>query len=422
MPGTHVYTDKVAANMVRLLTNKLVCTQFFSRRNERDFNEGQPIGDTLSVKLPYRGVVRDGFAYVGADIDRRYTTIVADQMFGIDVNWDTIEKAIEMERTDADINENILDPLAAQLAQECDSRAARHVYLNTPNVVGALGTTPTSLGTYSLAHTRLEENAAMNGAKRAGCIITPAMMDTIIASSSSPNLLSLFLPDIIKKAFTKGYVGEYSDLSWYKSMSLYRHTTGIWATVATGVTTSSANQSGSSLAVACTTGDTFVAGDIVTIAGVNGINPMTRRSTGRLKQFKIMANVTGAASAATLSIYPSIVGPGSPYQNVTALPGNAAVLTLMPGTTMSDATAASGLFGAALTNDAFALVAIDLPMPKKSSEDYLGKYTDPETGITVGIIRTFDFDARAWKTRMDCWIGFGNLLAEQSSVLIASLN
>lgn len=419
MPGSHVYTDKVAANMVRLLKNKLVVTSFFSRKNERDFNEGQPIGDTLRVKLPHRGTIRDGFDYVGANIDRQYTTITASEKFGIDVDWDTIEAATQMERTDADINENILDPLAAKMAQECDSRAARFVYLNSPNVTSALGTTPTTLAAYSAVRTRLLETAGLVGAKRAGVIVTPDMMGTLIANGN--NVLALFNPaDSVAKAFKEGYIGRYGGLDYFESMSLYAHTTGVWATVATGVTTSSGNQSGTSIACAATTGDTVKAGDIITFAAVYAVNKMTGRSTGRLKQFKIMSDATAASSAITLDILPAIVGPGSPYQNVDALPGNGVVVTLMPGTSMSNATAKSGTFGMALTNEAFALVAIDLPMPKKSSEEYIGKFTDPETNITCAIIKSFDFDRRAWKTRMDMWVGFGSMLAEDSSILIGA--
>lgn len=420
MAGNHVFTDAVAPEVVRLLTNKLVHTQFFSRKNERDFNEGQPIGDTLRVKLPYRGIIRNGFGYVGANVDRRYTTIVADQMFGIDVDWDTIEKAVQMERSMEDISENILDPLTAQLAQECDSRAAQFVHNNTPNMVGALGTTPTVMSTYNATRTRLKELGGWDGSKRRGMIVSPQMMETVVAGS--PNVIGLFNPrDTVAKAFKEGYIGEYGGYEWYESMSLYQQVSGVWANQS-GNTVTGAGQAGSSILIACTTGDTFNVGDHITFGSVNAINPMTRRTNNRLKQFTITAATVGVGSAATLQISPAIVGPGSPYQNVDALPGNGAVLTLMPGTSMSNATAKTGLFGQAITNEAFALVGIDLPMPKSSAFDVVSSYTDPDTNITVGIIRVFDFDARKWKTRMDIWIGFGALLADNSACLIGSLN
>ena len=51
---------------------------------------------------------------------------------------------------------------------------------------------------------------------------------------------------------------------------------------------------------------------------------------------KVRATIRKAAGAGggvdVLNILPSIFGPGSQYQNVDALPGNGAALTLWPGT------------------------------------------------------------------------------------------
>lgn len=420
MPGTHVYTDKVAADVVRLMKNKLGCTYYFNRKYERDFNEGQPIGDTLRVKKPNRGTVVDGFGYTGANIERQYTTVVADQMFHIPCDWDTIEKAIQMERSDEDIQKNILDPLAAQLAQECDTRAMRFARLNTPWTVGALGATPTAMSTYLQAKTIIEELGGWHGSKRRAMFVSPDMMSTVAAGT--PNIMGQFHPrNEAEMAFREGSIGHFGGFDWFTSMSWQRHTSGIITTQAS-VTMNGANQTGTSLNLNCTTGDTFIAGDYISIANVNAVNNMSRQSTGRAKRFKIMANATGAASAVTLTVSPGIVGPGSPYQNVNALNTNTAAVTFLPGTTVTDGSAVSGLFGLGITSDAFALVAIDLPMPKKDSEQYVGKYTDPETGITIGIIKHFDFESRSWKTRMDCWIGFGNLQAEFAAILIGSAN
>lgn len=407
--------------MVRLTVNKLGVTQYFNRAGERDFEKEFPVGDTVRAKYPQRYNIREGFDYVGQNIDRKYTTITADQKFGVDLNWDTIEKALEMERTQADIEDNLLDPAASQVAQEIDSRACRHVYLNTPNVVGALGTNPTALLTFSQARSRIKEMGGWEGARRRITVITPAMMDAIIASSN--NVLALFNPDaVVGRAFKEGVIGRYAETDWYTSMSLYRHTTGVITTQATGTTMSGASQSGNSLTLAGTSTDTLKAGDIVTIANVNAVNAMTRRSIGGLRGFKILADAVFAASAATVSVYPSIVGPGSPYQNVDALNAAAAIVLLMPGTSMVDQTAKTGVFGFTMTSDAFGLVNIDLPMPKEGEGARGSKYTDPETGITIGLMSAIDFDRRSWKNRWDCWLGFGNFLADSCSVLIGGSN
>lgn len=418
MPGTFQTADWVSARVVANIKNKLVIAEGFSKAHERDFEKEFAIGDSVRVKYPDQGLIREGLTYIGASPDRKYTTITVDNFFGIDLEWDSIEKALSMERSLEEIEEQYIEPRAATIAQEIDSRAARFAYLNTNNVIGALGVTPTTLDTYNQARTRIFENAGWASAKRRSMVITPQMVETAITGTARGLFNTGGQENDI---FREGIIGTYGGFKWMESMSLYQHTSGIWTTVLSSTTVSGSGQSGSSLLVAATTGDTFVAGDIITIAAVNNVNPRTKRSTGRLKQFKIMANATAAASAATLTIFPEIIGPGDPYQNVDALPLTAAVVQMWPGTTMVNGAATTGTLGMAYTDEAFALVGIDLPMPKKSSMQMCEAYTDPDTGIQVSILQDFDFDARKWKTRMDVALGFGRLRADECAVLVAGL-
>lgn len=417
MPGTNVDVSWVAPRCMALAKNKLVIADGFSKAYQRDFEKEFATGYDVKVKLPNRSTIREGMGYVGANVDRRYKTITVDNFFGVDVEWDSLEKAFEMERSMEEIEDQILDPMAAQLAQEIDSRAARFAKLNTSNVVGALGVTPTSLDTYNSPRTRMFELGGWAISKKRQIVVTPQMMETGVTGTARALFNTGGQENDI---FREGLLGTYGGFKWFESMSLYQHTSGIWATVATGVTVSGSGQSGTSLLVSCTTGDTFVASDIITIAAVNAVNTMTRRSTGRLRQFKIMADTVGVGGAATLTISPGIVGSGA-YQNVDALPVTAGICTLWPGTTMVNATAATGTLGLAYTDKAFAIVGADLPMPKKNTMQLAEAYTDPDTGIQLSLLQDFDFDARKWKTRMDVGVGFGPLLNDESAVLIAGL-
>src|SRR5688572_22921338 len=215
MAGNHVFFDAVASRMVALTKNKLGIASYFNRAYDREFEKEYATGDTVRIKYPQRHNIRDGFGYVGASIDRRYTNVVADQMFGLDLNWDTIEKAIQMEKSMTDIEENILDPAAAQLAQEIDSRAARFVYLNTNNVVGALGTTPTTFSVYSGARTRIFEKGGWQMAKRRTTVVTPQMKETIFTTAST-GLLAQFNPQkVVDQAFKEGVLGRFDGSDWF---------------------------------------------------------------------------------------------------------------------------------------------------------------------------------------------------------------
>lgn len=407
MPNVFKFADWVCRRGLRDLINQLEVGQFFNTDFNKEYTREFAVGETVHVKKPQRWTIRDGIAYSPQSIDRQTVDINLNQLFGLDFKWDSVEEALKMERSDEEIYQSYMATAIAQLRQEIDSRAANWAYLHTNNVVGALGTNPTAMSTYHDARTRLIENACPPGQK--GMIISPAMMNSIVT-----NNLTAFNPqNELARAWKEGYYGRSAGFDWYESMSLYTHTAGTWAGA---VTTSGANQSGSSLLVACTTGDTFKAGDIFTIADCYNVNPKTRRSTGRLKQFKVMADATGAASAATLSIYPAIVGPGSQYQNVNALPGGSKALTLWPGT--SSPNGKSGILGLGIGPDAFAMVGVKLKNPKKT--EMVGQERDPKTGLSIAIVQDFDIETRELKTRFDCLMGFGTFYGDEAAVLVAS--
>jgi hypothetical protein len=57
-----------------------------------------------------------------------------------------------------------------------------------------------------------------------------------------------------------------------------------------------------------------------------------------------------------------------------------------------------------------------LPMPK--NEEMVSQQTDPETGISIAFIRSFDTKERIWINRFDVLIGFGRLHCELASMRI----
>lgn len=421
MPGSHIIWSKVSANIVELAKNKLLIARGFRTRSSKfdtDFNEGPPGGNSITVKKPHRSTIREGWNWVGQNVARQSTTITADQVFGADLNLDPDEQALYAERSWPEFRRNVIEPISAQIATEVDLRAARFGKLWTSMVHGALGTNPTTSDDFAAPRSRLTEMGALVTPRSKTLAVTPAMMRAWIAGT--PNLLGLFYIDPVRKAFNDGYVGHYADFDVVESMSLQNHTTGVWATVATGVTMTTANQSGASINVTCTTGDTFKAGDKISIAGSNAVNPMTRESLGYNRQHTILADTVGAANAATLSIDPPIVGPGSAYQNVDALSAAAGVVTLMPGTSMSNAAAKTGKFGMAFTDEAFAMVSINVPQPKTGFE-MIGSAEDPETGLKFAMLSWYEPRTLMKCWRWDVYIGFGALRPSESSLLIAGL-
>ena len=416
-PGSYAVADWVAMDCLRLLKNMLEMAGYANFTYQDEFKKDFQPGDTVRVKFPQEFLVADGFEYNAQAINRQTTTVTIDQPMQIGFEWDSIEEALKLERSQSQIQEEYFNPAMAQMAQEFELRFMDFAFFNTNNVVGTLASVPTSWDIYAQARQRMVENAGWGANTQRALGVTPAMMRTLITNS-----LTQFNPqDAISQQYKQGSIGKAAGWDWFESMSCHPHTTGIWTTVATGVTTSSANQSGNSIALTCTTGDTFKRGDIVNFAAVNNVNPRTKRSTGTLKQFKSAQDATGAASAATVQIQPAIIGPGSPYQNVDALPGNAATLTLWPGTSMSNATAKTGTLGLGLNKLAYAMAGIELMMPSEGGPVKLARQKrDPNTGISVAIISMFDGILRRQINRIDSLIGFGALYFDRCAVLVAS--
>lgn len=379
--------------------------------HEEDFKRPFAIGDTLRVKFPWRPTIRDGFTYQPQGIERIETTVVVDQPFGIDFDMDTIDKLLNMERGEEKVTEEYLKPAALYLAAEADKRAAAFAYKNTGNITGVLGTNPTTFDATSAAvRQRFAELGTL--ADEQGIFVPPAVMRAIKGGSDG-NLARFGPVDEIKKLYKKGIIGTADGFEWYESMSLKSHTAGTWAGA---VTLSSAVANGaSSLAITCTTGDTFKEGDVIGLGGVFRVNPVTRERTEAVNTMTVVVaqDATGAASAATVQIKEKLFFTGN-YQNIDVQPANGATLTLFPGT--SSPNGKVGKQGLAFTKDAFGSFSLPLPMPENEERQSLK--TDPETGTSIAYIRSFDAVNRKWINRFDMLLAFGRLHAELASMRI----
>jgi hypothetical protein len=230
------------------------------------------------------------------------------------------------------------------------------------------------------------------------------------------NITTIFHPaDEITKAWKEGVIGELGAAMFYESQSLWSHTAGTWAGA---VVVSGANQSGTSLVITATAGDTFNVGDKFSILNVNLVNPMTYRIPGKAnnKTFTITQALTavGGAGADTINFLPPIYGPGSQYQNVDALPATGAALTLWPGTTTPNGKV--GTVGLSLTRQAFSVVGAKLYVPKAVEE--AGTAQDPDTGLSVRKVKAWDPVRSVQVNRMDSLFGLGNLYQDNGAVAV----
>lgn len=404
--------DWMAMKSLFWLKNKLAVASNFNTDPTEEFKKPFAVGSSVRIKKPWRPVVTTGIGYNPQAIIRIPVTVNLDQIFGIHFEWDSYEKAVSMERGDKQLEDEYIKPAMGMLAQEIDSRAANWVRLHANNVVGQLGTDPTTDAfdaTSAAARQRLVELGGANDEGDRTLITHPGMMRALKKSA-----IGYFNPVTdIAKQFRTGIVGSGDGFEWYESMSLYRHTAGSLTATPTLKTTSVDGDT--TLAITCTNGDTLNDGDVVSVASANQVNPMTRRSGSTLaKQFVIRGNYTAAASTITATISPTIYGPGNPYQNVDALPVAGATVTLFPGTTSPNTKA--GVNSIAFTKNAFAMVGVPMEIPNAAEVSWVRQ--DPETGLSISFIRMFDPVQRKMINRFDVLMGFGDLYSDECAVRI----
>lgn len=405
--------DWMAMECLDLLVNKLSIAIKFNTSYNKDFTKPFAVNDSIRVKKPQKFIIRDGLGYNPQGLNRIVTTVNLNQVFGIDFEWDSYEKAVKMERSQQALSDEYLEPAMAQIAQEWDSRAALFAYQNANNVVGQLGTDPTTFdATSAAARQRLVELACPAGGERT-MAVSPGIMRALKASA-----ISYFNPVAdISRQFRTGIVGSGDGFEWYESMSLYNHTAG--SLTATPTLTSTPASGATSVTITCTTGDTLNQGDVISFAASNQVNPMTRRRAGSVtKQFVVTSpgTTTAVGGALTVSIQPPIYGPGSQYQNVDALPLAGATVTLFAGTTSPNGK--SGLNSLAFHENAFAFVSV--PLEKPDAAEVSWSKRDPDTGVNVRFIRMFDPVQSKMINRFDCLGGFGALYSDECAVRVLS--
>ena len=195
--------DWMTMEGLRLLTNELVCAGYANTDYNKEFTRDFAVGETVRVPLPWQPTIRTGLTYTPQAVNRIETTVTIDQVFGIDFEWDDVEKALRVTRPDEALRDQVILPCIQTIRQEIDSRFAKFAYQNTNNIVGVLGTDPTTFDASSAAaRQRLIELGCPAGGDRAA-IVPPAVVRSLKNSA-----ISYFNPQgDLSKQYREGSIG-----------------------------------------------------------------------------------------------------------------------------------------------------------------------------------------------------------------------
>lgn len=409
MANTILTIDMITREAVRLWKN----TNAFMQHVDMQFDDsyaktGAKIGDTLRIRLPNDYTVRTGPAVNVQGTAEQNTTLVLATMKGVDVSFTTQERTMKLDdysrRILAPMVNNLAGGVAADVMSGIDSQGGICNFFANTDSTGAI-IAPTS-ETYLTAGAYLDINSAPTENRR-------AITDPITMARSVSSFSGLLNPQAeISEQYRSGMLRTAWGLDFYKDQTVLKHTSG---TFSAGGTVNGAGQSGSTLTVNATTG-TLVAGDIITVDGVNAVNRITKQSTGQLRQFVVTA--AAASGATSIAIYPALIPAdalGNPvqYQTVDASPANAAQVRM--------ANAASGGIAAVTTTyrknflfapEAVTMAMADLEIPRGVHEAARESFD----GVSMRMVTAYQIATDQMITRLDVLYGYKYVRPEWACV------
>lgn len=375
-------------------SNSLRGVANFDRSYDDEFVQaGAKVGDTVKIRLPQMYEVSTGEGLVVQDILDRTVQLILNRRRHVGIGWSTAQETTDLDH----IKSRYIQPAADTLASVYDRVALEDVYKSVYNMVGTLGTIPTTPLTYSTAVTKILDYAGPDNGLCA--VLSPLSGATIAANSTA----TYFNPQgKIGENWTTGQMAQdqLGIAKWFLDQHTPRFTSGACPAASTPLV-NGAGQTGSSMITdgwGATTA--ILTGDIVTFAGVYSVNPLSKASTGRLAQFVLTSDVSGATP--TLTFSPSIVTSG-PLQNVTNAPDDNAVVTywsMAAGGTQAATVAPQNLVFAP---KAFATVMVDLAQPNAGATGT--RVRSKDLGVAMRYVQQYDITSDLNLNRIDILFG-----------------
>ena len=395
MANSLLTINMITREAVRLWKNSNEFIQHIDQQYDDSYAKvGAKIGSSLRIRLPNDFTVRTGPAASVQDTSEISTTLVLATQQGVDVSYSSVDRTMSLD----DFSRRVLAPMVNNLAGSVASNVMAGIEGGCCNVAqntsdGTLNTAIVSpvAQTWLQAGALLDKASAPRGMRKA--ILSPGSMANTVAT-----LAGLFNPqNKIGEQYNRGQMQEALGFDWYMDQTVRNHTTG---TFSAGGTVNGANQTGTSITLNAITG-TIALGDIITFAGVNSVNRITKQDNGTLAQFVVTAAV--ATAGTSVSIYPALIPPNGAnqvqYQTVTASPANGAATAL--------ATPASSLTTSFSKNFVFAPEAVtmataDLELPRGVHEAARESYD----GVSMRMISAYNIATDQFITRLDVLYGY----------------
>jgi hypothetical protein len=400
MAETLLTSSKITREVMMVLSEKLTFLKKINRQYDDSYRcDGAKAGDTLKIRVPSNGVVRQGRVMDLQEKQDRTVSLTIGNQWGIDLGASSADMTLKID----DFRERYIEPKVATLAAQIEAAVLSNHVKAVPAAAG-------DYGAYDDFDTVLHANQLLSDqlAPQAGRIM-------LVSNKAERKAVDAFKALFnsqkeIGRQYEEGSMGRCGGFDWYSSGLIPSITRGsantAYETATSGAAlTSDTTTNISTIAIDTGTG-TFVVGDVFTIEGVNAVHPQTKADLGYLKQFTV--TTASAGGTVTLSFSPAIVVSG-PEQNVTATPG--ADKDVLPLGTAS----VGHQHNIAFSRDAFAFVTADLPLPKGKDASRM-----VHQGISLRYINDYDTVNDMFISRVDVLWGSA-LLRPELAVRVPSL-
>ena len=392
--SNNLLTDDVIANeALRLLKNNTVFAKNVYRQYEKTFGK---VGDTIRLELPFRVKSTSGRVLGKKAMVDQSIPFKIDFQENIGLEYTVKDKTLDITR----FSERYLKSGMTQIANAID----RSLALTLKKAFHSSGTPGVRPGAYidfaNAAAKQTTYGVPQDGQRK-------AVLDPFTCASLSDEVTKLFQEAMVKSAYMTGYRGTVSTYETFESQNVPKHTVGDYG--------------GTPLIAGATTNGTTIttdgwtsnktgllkAGDVITFAGVFGVNPQSYETTGLLQEFVVTADAdSNGSGAATIQISPSMndgtatttnsAGDSislEAYQNVTALPADNAPITVLgaANTTYEQ----NYLFH----KEAIALVMVDLDLPQSATVK--ARASDPDSGLSLLLTAAYDINEQTETHRID---------------------
>lgn len=392
MPNSLLTINMITREAVRLWKNSNAFIQNVDMQYDDSFAVvGAKIGSTLRIRLPNDFTVATGPALSVQDTAEQSTTLVLATQKHVDVAFSTADRTLSLD----DYSRRVLAPMVNNLAGAvaidimlgseggiCNLVANQDVNMNLLNPVAR---------TYLDAGAILDMNSGPIANRK---IVNSPITEARVVGS----LVGLLNPTSeISRQYVTGRMYDALGFIWMKDQTTISHTNG--ALAQGSATVNGANQTGLVLNVGALANG-INQGDILTIAGVNAVNRITKQDTGLLRQFVATASVP--AGGTTIPIYPAIIPPigGQPvqYQTVTASPANGAAINPTNGLNASQTYRKNFAYAP----EAVTLATADLEMPKNVHEAAREQFD----GVSMRMVTDYFIGTDQLITRLDVLYGY----------------